>query len=640
MRFTYYLAAALALTCAGDLFGQTKSVDEWIEQSRAKKSEDRKAAYSALGELAPNDKNALRTLIAGLNDDDRDVSILAVHVLECLHDSKGLMRALVNALNEAEPLEVRRGVAWILHRRRPSPLFLEVVPILCAALKDDDGLVRVTVARTLWQVSPNAGDLVPVFLDGMEDENPYTRLAAMEGLSEMGPHAASAANALGKRLAGIDGDGSSYLLSKIGKAAVPTLILGLGSESIAVRARSACALDRVGSDAKEAVPALHGALRDDELEVRLAAADALWSIEHDAATVASVFTDAYQSGHREERVQAVRFFAAASSDSAEALVGYLRAFQDGDAWIRQVAIKSSEANRAPLTEAVVRALVASLRDGDHVNVELADHRLQAMRAEAHPYLIPLCCEGPPRIRAHALTLLWQFGDHEENVADICLRTLREDTAPEVRTAAASKLAECPIANRKALPQLFLAFRDMAPSVREEVANILGSFETDRESISAALIEGLKDPEELVRCASAESLGRLGHNAKNVVPALIGALNDSKGVVRRSAGIALGRYGSDAKAAIPFLAQRLVLCLHDDNGLNSTAQALSDIGVDAVPALAEALTHKEICVRIQAARVRANWTRCLRRDFTTQEAPSRPRSKSSQSGQGCPEGHRP
>jgi HEAT repeat protein len=75
-------------------------------------------------------------------------------------------------------------------------------------------------------------------------------------------------------------------------------------------------------------------------------------------------------------------------------------------------------------------------------------------------------------------------------------------------------------------------------------------------------------------------------------------------------MALGRFGPDAKAAIPHLIGRLGYrfrshsvngsALRDDDPTDWPLKALALIGIDAVPALSEALKHDDKYVREHAA----------------------------------------
>jgi HEAT repeat protein len=593
-----------------------KSVAEWIKQSQTGKAQERKAAFSALFVLGrKNNKEAVRGLVAGLSDPDAGVSDYVYLQLEIylLSGHKELAPVFAGGLEATQPLKVRRRVACLLAKLSARPQMTAAIPALCAALKDEDALVRVKTAAALWQWDPNAADLVPIFLDGFEDPNSEVKRTAFNGLEMMGPSAATAASVLGEKMRNDDAETgpAKRLLIGIGKAAVPTLILGLGSESKTVRAQTALALERIGSDAADAVPALHGALRDENLEVRLSAAEALWRIEGKPGAVVSVFLDAYQHGDRKMRNRCIWFLKYAWPKSPEALAGYLSAFKDPDCEVRRTAVHAQVEPVLPLANELIRALVDSLKDEDEEVVNYSRQRLSRMGPAALPYLLPVCREqGPPRVRAMAISLLASEEEHQDEVAELCLRALREDAAWLVRYAAAIKLRECDKANKKALAELLLAFQDIDPDVRTQVAEILSSFETDEDVIVAALIQGLHDPASIVRSRAATGLGKLRRNPHETVPALIGVLRDSNESVQRAAGIALGQLGPEAKAAIPHLGARLtdVSSLRsrrfggkcDEEPEEWAARALSNIGVEAAPALGEALTHEKARVRFQAA----------------------------------------
>jgi HEAT repeat protein len=591
-----------------------KSVQDWIKLSRDKNAKVRSGAFRALLGLGrKNNKEAVRGLIAGLADSDAEVSGSVHRGLEKMLDSGHgeLIPILACGLVATEPLEVRRGIASLFLLTGPSRQMRATVSALRTALKDDDAQVRVETAIVLWQCDPNAADLVPVFVAALDDSNSKVKWTAFEGLEMMGPSAAAAVVVLGERLRN-DPDTSEHagrVLKQIGKPAVPTLILGLGAESKEVRIRSAEALERIGLDAADAVPGLHGSLRDDNFEVRLSAAEALWRIERKASAVLPVFVDAYQQRDLNKRLRAVSFFEETWPKSPEALACYAAAMRDPDACVRVEAIRGRSLVR-PLPEILSQALVSSLKDSEDTIVQIAIARLSSIQADAYPYLLPACRDGPPRARSAALRLLDTDGEHREEVAAVCLRALRDDGAPSVRRAAIQKLGECGEAKEKALSELLVALNDPHPGVRADAAKVLKFFNGDRDSIVAALIECLRDPEGEVRAEAAKGLGYLRRRADEAVPALIGALKDTKEEVQRSAAIALGQFGPEAKAAIPHLITRLdeSSTLHFRKGGRMIDEEMGDgalfalvrIGSDAAPALAEALTHEQGRVRIQAA----------------------------------------
>ena len=197
---------------------------------------------------------------------------------------------------------------------RIGPAAKDAVPALIAALKDEDGDVRMEVVRTLREIGPAAEDAVPALITALKDEIWDVRGSAANALREIGPAAEDAVPALITALKDEIWDvrgSAADALREIGPAAVPALIAVLKDEDSDVRMEVVRTLGRIGPAAKDAVleivrsyrnadpgpksvidwalemigPAALGSvpdlilmLGDEKREVRRAAADALYGI--------------------------------------------------------------------------------------------------------------------------------------------------------------------------------------------------------------------------------------------------------------------------------------------------------------------------------------------------------------------------
>jgi HEAT repeat protein len=154
------------------------------------------------------------------------------------------------------------------------------IPALCAGLKSKQ---PEPVLVTLGLLGPDAGDAVPALVPLLTGEE-SVRASAAETLGRIGPGAKAA---LPNLIAAFK-DSNAWraairAVSRIGKDAVPLLIEALKDPAVPIRAGSAEALGRIGTDAKRAVPHLL-VLRDRESEdaaVREAAAEALKLLDPD-----------------------------------------------------------------------------------------------------------------------------------------------------------------------------------------------------------------------------------------------------------------------------------------------------------------------------------------------------------------------
>ncbi|MCX7840301.1 MAG: HEAT repeat domain-containing protein, partial [Anaerolineae bacterium] len=204
-----------------------------------------------------------------------------------------------------EPLRDR--ILDVLSNARGSPVTQQAVPLLIAALRDEDANVRERAAYALGEI----GDVraVEPLLVALRDENADVRGRAADALGRIGDVRAvepllvalrdesrlvraSAADALGKigdvraveaLLVALRDEDTSVHTSAVGALgeigdvqAVEPLLVALRDEDAMVRLRAADALVKIG-DAR-AVEALLVALRDEDAMVRLRAADALGKI--------------------------------------------------------------------------------------------------------------------------------------------------------------------------------------------------------------------------------------------------------------------------------------------------------------------------------------------------------------------------
>jgi len=158
------------------------------------------------------------------------------------------------------------------------------VPALTLALRDPDPQVRVSAARGLGQVGPDAAEAVTALGQGLRDSEPRVRFDAAVALGRLGPAARDAVPALGRALSDPAGEvrvGAALGLAGMGPAArgvLPGLVQALRDGNPVLRMSAASALGSIGPEARPAVPALLGALRDANTSVRTSAASALGSI--------------------------------------------------------------------------------------------------------------------------------------------------------------------------------------------------------------------------------------------------------------------------------------------------------------------------------------------------------------------------
>ena len=170
--------------------------------------------------------------------------------------------------------------------------------------------------------------------------------------------------------------------------------------------------------------------------------------------------------------------------------------------------------------------------------ESATARKNAVRAAGHiehrssidPIANLLGRDPDEDVRAQAA---WALGAIEHSDGIRPLTSALGDSAPYVRSQAAWALGA--IEHRDAVPALARATRDRSPLVREQAAWALGAIESS-DGVDA-LLPLLEDTDPRVRQQSAWALGAI--EDERAVDALLKALDDSDVEVRRMAAWALG-----------------------------------------------------------------------------------------------------
>lgn len=176
------------------------------------------------------------------------------------------------------------------------------VPVLAAALADENRIVRQNVAAALGTMGPAAKAAVPNLVAAMKDANVSVRAAAASSLGDIGPDA---------------------------KSAVPTLLSTMknAAEPPGVRAASADALGGIGADAG-VVTALKDAIADKSLGLRLACASSLYRFDKANAKLA---LPVLRAGLRDKDAQmdAVLRMKAFGSDAKDAIPDLLTLVKEG-----------------------------------------------------------------------------------------------------------------------------------------------------------------------------------------------------------------------------------------------------------------------------------------------------------------------
>ncbi|MCI0455869.1 MAG: HEAT repeat domain-containing protein [Gemmataceae bacterium] len=191
------------------------------------------------------------------------------------------------------------------------------------------------------------------------------------------------------------------------------------------------------------------------------------------------------------------------------------------------------------------------------------------------------------------------GDKKDSGIPDGLKALRH-TDPNVRYKAADLLVRLGSVGKFAIPALRELLNDKDARVRVKAAEALWHVERPpARTLLPVLTASLKDKDPGVRINALVVLGDMGSGAKSAVPLIGQALRDKEQDVRLEAVLTLGEIGPPAKALVLDLFATLT---DDELRLLEPAVAvtLGNIGTAALPALTNALTHKDAARRRTAA----------------------------------------
>lgn len=377
------------------------------------------------------------------------------------------------------------------------------VPLLIAALRHDDSLIRRTSAVALqWMSSPyrDSRDLSPA-VPHLEqslygDVEPTVRMEAAEALWAICEHAA----ALDAFVRGLDDNNVRFrrwaaivlgtLESKV-EIAVAALINALDDTDLQVRRSAAESLAMHGTAAAGALPKIESLLGEDEW-TRVISAQSILTIDPSRAEeLVPVLANALTSRSRRIRHETVLAFSSLPTTVAMlAAPELIKAVDDEYEFVRMAAIPciaALGAGAAPAVSTLVRILRGEGPDG-----------------------------GKWWIRQDAADALGAIGEHAQDAAYYLLECLHEP-------------GDDPLADSFRLHVAFALWR------------ILG----EPQYFLNQAIPLLKSPDSYVRAKAVQLLGGLGGAASPAIPALRQMLEDESLFVRRVAAKVLDKIGLEA-----------------------------------------------------------------------------------------------
>jgi len=503
-------------------------------------------AGRALGSIGPA---ALPAVMGLLEHEDRDVRMHAVTAL-------GVMGP---AAEPAIPalIEMLRGD---LHWHAVSSLGSigsPAVPGLTGALEDEDWRIRFYAVVALGEMGPAGKSAKPTLIRMLKDKNEIVRRCAAETTAKIDPHA------IEEFIETIDDPHDDirthamHALSNMGPTVIPILLKMFENKNHIVWNYAHTALRHIIVERPSAVSALMEALKHEEVNVRMEVAKVLIPLGHDLSMPGLIIAlDDEDPSVRKVVCWAFCWMGGLLAEDA-ALSGLLPklnrlAEDDEDAEVRDVARKARETIlfEIKLKERLIKnpglddvpMLIEALRGSDKT---VWEHTFDA-----------LIQVGPPAIPALGEALKYERLEYREGAVRV--------------------LAQIVPAG---IPGLTTALGDEDPSIRTLACEVLGGVGTPAEEVLPKLNELAKVDKYLdVRNAAQGAVERISVKLR-----------------ARQKLLQVLRQPPNNPGHIPVLIEGLGT--GDDVAQRRAIEALVNImGPSAIPALEEALKHKEINVR--------------------------------------------
>lgn len=388
----------------------------------------REQAAVILGDMGPKAARAVPDLIQSLSMKNGQAAIALAKIGE------PAVPAVGKALDEALRTKAETRVPLASALRSIGPGAADAAPVLMAALKDDDGVVRLFAAETLRKIDASdkmARVLVPVYIDLSKGPKRGFRTESIRALGAIGPEAKDAMKTLRDALQDADPvirSEAAETLGWIGQADAAVIDdLTAALKDPRVRRAAAFSLGRLGPASAPAIPALLDAARAD-----LSCGEALRQIGAKSVPAIrdALLKDKDTARVRERLVEILAGFGPAAADAAPALILILK---NGDPEVREdavVALAAIGPQAKPALPTLARSLNAAW--------------VKAMAKIDAPASLPYWTEAllehrDPAVRLAIAQSLGEMGAAANKAMPTLARVVREDASPYVRAAAAEAI---------------------------------------------------------------------------------------------------------------------------------------------------------------------------------------------------------
>jgi HEAT repeat protein len=401
--------------------------------------------------------------------------------------AKNAIPALLNVSKDDPCERVRSEAVKVLRKIDPSGA-MTTASFVRLARTDTASQVRCRAFAALEEIDRNTKRAIPVFIQGLKDEDPNVRGLVARVLGRYGPKAKSAVPALRNALSdqAYRHHGISIHLFRCRP----------------VRYDVAESLGKIGADARAALPDLRRMLnRDADGEVRVAAAMAILRIDPGAKDpvpgLIAVLQDDQQGGCGREL--AADGLAELGPAAVSALPALKKTLGDEDHFLRMSTVQALVAiGGKEMVPLLVKQMQEEKRQGDKI------------RAKGEPY-----CNNYDNIqtRSEIAVALGKLGrDAVAAVPALSAALAEVNEGYDVPVAAAEALGKIGSAARAAVPQLVIALDDEYEEMRAKAALALGRIGPGAKAAVPRLGDLLNDPSEDVREAARNALRKIDPEA--------------------------------------------------------------------------------------------------------------------------------
>lgn len=421
------------------------------------------------------------------------------------------------------------------------------IPHVIRVLPDRDPLVRRTAYRLLRSFSDQ--ELLPQFIEALQDPSPSVREISLKQLAELRGNAKEAISAILQKTQDVSEfvRCQSFLtLAEINpQKGIPLLKEALKDSSNMVRESALVLLDKAEQDISDFVPDLILALNDTHPMVRAKSAKILGKLE---ATVATpVLLQKLQDPNKIVCEYASKALGLLGKKHPVLMSQFQEAFLGGNTQTRYWLLK---------------VFYASGKNAKSVL----------------PLLLDILKENDPFLQVYAVLTLGELAIPE--TAEILIPLLQHSNE-KLRKVVAKALGQ--IRSEEALTALVQQLKDKNIQVQQQVKNALSQFSPRR--LLFHLTPLLRATQVKVRCTAIQILGET--RSSEVVLALIQMFQDEDYFVRKATAEALKKIGVQAKEAVPILIQRL-----SDIDLEVQKNVAETLAIIGTPEAWEALTQVE------------------------------------------------